>query len=126
MKRLFVFLLIASFYVACAPNATKSLTATTESNLESNEIYSAQADLIAKIDKLPGVRVDGYGQSIKVSSCPYFILNGIERGNKLFNICQLLVDGKKIKKVANSRGSGPSVCRNSLLGQRNYIIIDTE
>ena len=121
MKKLFVLCLFVSFYTACSTNTTKPLTASPEPALEG--AYSAQADLLAKIDKLPRLRVDGYGHNMKVSSCPYFILNGIESGNNLFDVCQL-VAGKKIKKVELPRGR--TVYRSALLEQRNYIIIDTE
>ena len=122
MKKLFVLCLFVSFYTACAPTTSKSLTTMPESEEE----YSAQADLLAKIDKLPGVRVDGYGHDMKVSSCSYFILDGIDIGNNLFDVCQL-VDGKKIMKVETSRNSGPTVYRNALLGsRRTYIVIETD
>lgn len=124
MKQLLVLLLMASFYTACAPTTTKSLTVTPES--ESGEEYSAQADLVAKIEAIPGLRIDGFGHNMKVSSCPNFILNGIERGNNLFDICQL-VEGKKIEKVEFPRNSGPTIYRNGLLGSlHSFIVIETD
>ena len=123
MKRLFVLCLFVSFYTACSTNITKPLTASSEPALEG--AYSAQADLLAKIDKLPRTRVIGFGQQMKVSSCPIFIVDGIERGSNLFDVCQL-VDGKKIKTVDSPRDSGPTIYRNSYLNMPTIVVIETE